>query len=144
MGRPTFRLANVLRLRRLQEDIARAEAGEAGRAAAAADRATEQRVDALRARLGNAPAVSTSHGFLATHEDHHRHAVAVRAAWAAAATAHELHRQRLDAVVEAAKRVAALEKLEERVRRQREELVLHAEARELDDIVTSRRPRDDT
>jgi flagellar biosynthesis chaperone FliJ len=143
MAKPRFRLANVLRMRRVQEDMARGKAGEAGRAAAAADSEAERRLTNLRARLGAHTVSSSSHGFLAEHHEEQRHAVAVRAAWASSATAHELHRERVADLLVAAQRVAALEKLEQKVRTKHVELVLHAEVRELDDIVTSRRPRDE-
>jgi flagellar protein FliJ len=144
MARGKFRLANVLRLRRIEEDVARARVGEAARGAHAADVAAEERAGALRTRLAAAlGGQRPGRTFVAEREEDQRHAVAVRASWAASAAAHELHRQRMAELVEASQRVAALEKLEERVRQQREAKRRDAEARELDDIVTSRRPRDE-
>jgi len=139
VARPTFRLGNVLRMRRLEEDFARARTGEAAREARRADAAAEAELDALRARLGTRRG-GDGRAFVAERDQDERHAVAVRAAWTAAASAHALHRQRQAALVEASQRVAALEKLEERVRHQRQAQAIEAEARELDDIVTSRRP----
>jgi flagellar FliJ protein len=140
MDRRTFRLAGVLRLRRLEEDMAQARLVEAQRSLHRAEEVAARRLAELRGHELTA-GLRDARSFLAASQQGQRHALAVQAAWASAHGARELQTQRRAELVGASMRVAALERLEERVAEERLELDLQAERRELDDLVTTRSAR---
>jgi flagellar FliJ protein len=142
VSRRTFRLAGVLRLRRLEEDVAQARLVEAQRELHRAREAAARRLAELQGRQLTA-GLRDARAFLADAQQGQRHALAVQAAWASAHAAQELRAQRRSELVAASMRVAALERLEERVAAERLELDLQAEGRELDDLVTTRHGRNE-
>jgi flagellar FliJ protein len=137
MKRYQFRLDAVLRARRAQEDVARQELVRANLAL----RRARERTAAERQRLAN---LGVPTGVVDLVQDRQERT------WRslAAATAHAARRSEEDLAVaaavrqavwrEAAQRVAALERLDERRRAEHAGAVARAEAAEVDDLVTSR------
>lgn len=137
MKRYTFRLEAVLRARRAQEDVARQELARANHrlreavAAADAERAryaamgkptgVVDMVQDAQDRVWRELAAGTLHAVQCHREDLAVAAAVHQAAWR-----------------EAAQRVAALERLDERRRAEHELAVSRAEAAAVDDLVTSR------
>lgn len=137
MKRYSFRLEAVLRARRAQEDVARQELARANhqlRRALEHTRAERQRYESMgtptgvvemvqdrQDRVWRELAAGSLHQATRDHEDLSVAAAVHQAAWR-----------------EAARRVAALERLDGRRRAEHALLVSRAEAAEVDDLVTSR------
>jgi len=135
-----FRLESVLRVRRLQEDVARAALAEATTAVAAAGAAQARAaewLDGLRAE----PAPDSAPAWEAAR------VVQLAAAEELAARGDELdgaraeQRSRRAVLAEARTRVRALERLDERRRAEHEREVARQDERAADDLVTSRHGR---
>ena len=140
MKRYRFRLQSVLRVRRLQEDVARTALANATAAVTAAEG------DVMRARawLESLCTQAPPHG-PAAWEAHRR--VQLAAADELAARGAELdqalaeRRARQAALAEARTRVRALERLDERRRAEHAAEAARQDERVADDLVTSRFPR---
>jgi flagellar export protein FliJ len=135
-----FRLEQVLRVRRLQEDLARAALMHANNdARAAADRVNARIAEYTAAsRPGGAQSYDTFN-LMQSHLDNAAGAITV---------ARAAYRQSLEAVEErraewaaARQRVAALERLEQRRRDEHAIEVQRAEDRMVDDLVVARHAR---
>jgi flagellar biosynthesis chaperone FliJ len=132
-----FRLDAVLRARRAQEDAARQELARANHAL----RQAQALAAAELARLRALPVPTGVVDLVRDAEDRVWRTLAADSAHFAGRQAEELA---VAAAVsqaawrEAAQRVAALERLDERRRAEHAALVAHAEAAEVDDIVTAR------
>ena len=141
MTRNGFRLAAVLRLRRIAQDDCTARTAAAHRDAIAADNRAARRLAELRAST----AVAGPTPVRAFHADatlrSHR-AAAVQAAELAAAADHVAHQQRIDELVQASTAVAALEKLEAGSDAQADDAERRDEAREINDLLTARQRQD--
>lgn len=140
MKRYRFRLEPVLRVRRIEQDTARAVMAAAARSLDAADEQLHQSVSHYR----TVPLVDGPHdtaGWLARRASAERAASAVvRAGVEREHAAASLDRER-DALRDARQRVAALERLDER---RREEHALAAQRQEVvdvDELVTGRHGR---
>jgi flagellar protein FliJ len=139
--RYTFRLASVLRVRRIEEDRAAGElaaAQQRERDAAAAVAARRAELDALAAERTGAESVSAFHArrFLLENAVH-----GVKAAEAAQAMVADEAEQRRLTWVEAAARVSAIERLDDRKREDHRLENDRIEAQEVDDLVTGRAAR---
>jgi flagellar FliJ protein len=135
-----FRLETVLRVRRLQEDRARAELLTANRAAHIAATRVEDRLTDYRSR--SMPAGTN------TYEDFERGLFLLDAAAGAVDVARLAHRDALDVVDDrradwsgARRRVAALERLEARRRAEHDFEMRRAEDQLVDDLVVARHSR---
>jgi len=137
MKRYRFTLDQVLRVRRIQEEQARAAVGLARRDVDDAAARTQARLDSYRGGAGAAGAVPVGR-FLADRARHELQADLV-----AAAQRHEDGARRaLDGAVtawsQAAQRVKGLERLEERRREEHAADARKAEELEVEDIVSAR------
>ncbi len=140
MKRFRFRLEQVLRVRRLQEDLARASLMHANRQARAA-------AELVNARIADYAAASRPDG-AQTYEAFNRIQFELDHAAGAITVAREEYREAL-AVVDhhradwsaARQRVAALERLEERRRDEHAVEARRAEDRLVDDLVVARHAR---
>lgn len=140
MKRFRFRLDQVMRVRRLQEDQARAALLAANRGAHEAEARVEARLADYRTR-GHAPGAQP-------YEQFERARFLLDGAAAAVGVARVRHREAV-AVVDARRddwsaarrRVAALERLEARRRAEHETEVRRAEDRFVDDLIVARHGR---
>lgn len=134
MSRYRFRLESVLRVRRVQEDRARAELALARIAEAEARERTVRR----RGLLSRASEVGLPSGDTTTwgaqRDRMDRLAAAVTASHAAEAHAADLSRNRLEAWEHAAAELRMLERLDERHREEWRDEQLRAEQKTLDEI----------
>jgi flagellar FliJ protein len=135
-----FRLAQVLRVRRLQEEIARGALMLANREAATA-------ADAVNARVAEYTDAARPSG-AQSYDTFNRMQSRLDNAAAAITIARAEYRARLDVVDErrtewaaARQRVAALERLEERRREEHAVEIRRAEDRLVDDLVVARHAR---
>lgn len=140
MKRFRFRLAQVLRVRRLQEDQARFALLDANRQAHAAAARLEAGIATYRQRALPIGAQS--------YDDFERNLFLLDSAAAAVVIAREEHRVALETVEErrevwmgARQRVAALERLESRRRDEHELEMRREEDRLVDDLVVARHGR---
>jgi flagellar protein FliJ len=140
--RYSFPLSKVLRVRRLEEDRA---AGRLGAARATAATAEEQVTRRQTALAGMAPpaGVGTARNFLAWHQGVALTGEALTAAGVARQVAEVEVDARRGEWSLAAMRVSALENLDERRLQTHTKEAHRAEAVEVDDMVSARRPRDD-
>ncbi|HET7486341.1 MAG TPA: hypothetical protein VFJ85_00330 [Acidimicrobiales bacterium] len=141
MRRYRFRLEQVRDVRRLQEEVALAAFQRAEREAADAARVAAARRERLAAEAAVAPSGSAL-VFVAGHERLARGAEAVEAAGQAVVEARRVAAMERAAWSEAARRVAALDRLDERQRDEHALDVLHHFERQVDDIVNARNRRD--
>jgi len=132
-----FRLAQVLRVRRVQEDMARAEL-------LAANRLAHEAATEVDARLAEYHRRSMSGG-VQSYDEFERDLFLLDTAAAAVDTARVWHRDALEVVdarrvdwTAARRKVAALERLEERRRLEHEFEMRRAEDRLVDDLVVAR------
>jgi flagellar export protein FliJ len=135
-----FRLAQVLRVRRLQEDIARG-------ALMLANREAQIAADAVNARVAEYTDAARPAG-AQTYDTFNRMQAHLDNAARAITVARAEYRSRLEIVetrrtewAEARRRVAALERLEERRREEHAIDVRRAEDRLVDDLVVARHAR---
>jgi hypothetical protein len=130
-----FRLASVLRLRRILRDEAEVRAAQAHRTASlAADLAALRLTEARNGTyLGGDAAL-----FRASVTAQGQRAETARNAEHAAVDARAAHRARIDELTRAAMAVSALERLEQRAIDAARAEELRREAREVDDLVTAR------
>ncbi len=142
MKRFRFRLEHVLRVRRVQEDIARG-------ALMAAQHAAREAADRLNARIEEYGAASRPNG-AQTYDAFNRMQFRLDNAAAAITVARAEYHQSLDVVearradwTAARQRVAALERLETRRRDEHAIEVRRAEDRLVDDLVVARYARGD-
>ena len=140
MKRFRFRLEQVLRVRRVQEDMARAALLHAHREARAA-------AESVNARIADYAAASRPNG-AQSYEAFNRMQFDLDNAAGAIAVARAEYRQALDVVdrhradwAAARQRVAALERLEQRRRDEHAIEVRRAEDRLVDDLVVARHAR---
>ena len=140
MKRFRFRLEQVLRVRRLQEDMARAELMHAHREA----RAAADRVNSRIAEYSNAPRPSGEQAY----DEFHRIQFRLDNAAGAVTVARAGYRHALGVVDDrradwaaARQRVAALERLEDRRRDEHAIEVRRADDRLVDDLVVARHSR---
>ncbi len=140
MKRFRFRLEQVLRVRRLQEDIARG-------ALMAANHAAREAADRLNQRIDDYAAVGRPSG-AQTYDAFNRMQFRLDNAAGAITIARAEYRQALDVVearraewTAARQRVAALERLEARRRDEHEVEARRAEDRLVDDLVVARHAR---
>lgn len=138
MKRYRFRLEQVARVRRLQEDQARAEV------LLARQRLIEAGADLSTSieRLDGKPRTSshvTSGRFRAERSQEELLAQAVLLARVAESNARLLVDQRVDEWAAAAREVSTLERLDERARAEHDAAAVRDTQNELDDLVTSRR-----
>jgi flagellar protein FliJ len=136
-----FRLEQVLRIRRLQEELARGELLGANREVARAGEMLAQRSD----RYGTIQ--STAHtlpaaDFMMARERHEAAAAAVIHAAELRAAAERTADERRSEWSEAATRVRVLERLDERRRTEHAAESARADEMEVDDLVTGRFGRD--
>lgn len=137
MKRYQFRLAHVERVRKIQEEQARAELLAARQRLMQAGADLNRQAEAYVERRSKSAAAGTSQ--FRSHRDRDEMlATAVMAARAAEANALILVDQRLDSWTEAARAVSALERLDERQRERHQIEVDRAEQAELDDLVPPR------
>jgi flagellar protein FliJ len=138
MKRYSFPLAQVLRVRRLEEDRAAGRLATARVEAAAAEERLARRQDTL---AGMAPpaGVGTAGAFLAWHQSVALAGEALTAAGAARHVAVAEVDARRDEWSSAAMRVSALERLDERRLEAHTKEARRTEAVQVDDMVTARR-----
>ena len=140
MKRFRFRLEQVLRVRRLQEDLARAALQLANREARAAADTVNARIEAYSAAARPEGAQSyDTFNQMQTHLDYA--AAAITAARAVYAQALGVVDERRAEWAAARQRVAALERLEERRRDEYAIEARRAEDRLVDDLVVARHAR---
>lgn len=142
MRRYQFRFEHVARVRRIQEDQARAELLAARQRLLAAEAELAARSDDYRARLST-DAAGSSAAFRS-----HRHqddllAASVTAARCAEANARLALGHRIDLWTDAARKVAAMERLDERERERHSAEAAREEQAELDDLVAPRHAVED-
>lgn len=140
MKRYRFRLEQVRNVRRVQEDLALAALRDADRGATAAADAEAARTERFLAESGPTPA-GQSGSFVADHERLARAASAVEAAGLALSTARLAAAEQRTEWSGAARRVAALDRLDDRHRTDHGLGEQRAFEREIDDIVVARRLR---
>ncbi len=140
MNRFRFRLEQVLRVRRLQEDIARG-------ALMTAHHAAREAADRVNERIGDYAAVSRPDG-AQTYEDFNRTQFRLENAAGAISVARGFYNHALSVVdtrrgewTVARQRVAALERLEARRREEHAIEMGRAEDRLVDDLVVARHAR---
>lgn len=142
MKKYSFRLNNVLRIRRIEESVAKSELAKANNEVQNAIAAVEQRVADYEASLtATAMTRSTVDSFMRTRYFNELSSKAVIAAKVARNSAAAEAAIKRAAFTESARKVKALDRLDERAR---EDYALEAQReadRELDDLVTSRFPR---
>lgn len=142
MKRYRFRLEQVRNVRRAQEDLSLAAMRHAEREAAQAAEAAEAR--RARYERESAPlAQAVAGSFVADHERLARAAAAVEAAARSLAEARAAADDRRADWSEAARRVAALDRLDDRKRGEHGADFLRDLDRQVDDIVVARRRADD-
>jgi flagellar export protein FliJ len=136
--RYTFRLDPVLRVRRIEEDLAVAALAASQRDAAAAEARLARRLESYRSRPRPA-AVQSLVAFAADRALAETAAASVVAAGVARRDALERVDERRHAWSAAAARVSALERLDERKREDHAHEAQREADLEVDDLVTSRR-----
>ena len=139
MSRYRFRLESVLRVRRVQEDRARAQLARARLEELEARRATEVRRGRLRRNMDVGMPSGDPDNWKAHRDRSDRLAAAVTASQAAELHAAELSTRRLEDWERAAADLRALERLDERHRDEWRAEQLRDEQRVLDEISTRRR-----
>ena len=137
MKRYRFRLEQVLRVRRLQEEQARAELQVANGEVTRAVELRTLRVADYRAISAPSGSRSTN-DFMAARSSHERAAAAVLAAAVAHDEAVRAAEERRAAWAQAAQAVTALERLDERRRAEHAAEAERTAQTEIDDLVTSR------
>ena len=137
MKRYKFRLEQVLRVRRVQEEQARAELQAANREVARAEDLLDTRFDRYRNLAAPAGALPTS-GFLAVRDRAELVAAGVVAAGALRQAARAEAAERRAAWSAAATRVTGLERLDDRRRAEHTVEVIREEDREADEVVVTR------
>lgn len=145
MKRYRFRLAQVERVRRIQEEQARAELLVARQRLIDAGADLSARVDRFDGRPVRSGATGASR-FRAERTHEEMLAQAVTLARVAEANARLLVNRRVDEWTVAAREVSTLERLDARAREEHEAEAARDAQRELDDLVTSRwplRPQED-
>lgn len=140
MKRYKFRLESVLRVRRIQEDQARAEFIRANAQVAEAEKVVDLRKQSYERRVTNLNTM-VSTDFLVARAFQQASAASVRAAEDAVVIAMEQAEDRRIMWAEEAKKVNALERLDERRRAEHRLEMDREEAAEIDDIVVSRHGR---
>lgn len=138
-----FRLATVLRVRRVEEERARHELLEANRAVAQAQARVAEREAALAAYVPQHGPVSRE-AFLAGHDQTTRLADAVRVAAAQRSEALAIQAAQRAEWSLRAQRVASLERLDDRQHEAYEIELNREEAKTVDDLVTTRYARRET
>lgn len=137
MKRYRFRLEQVARVRRIQEEQARNELHMARRRLLDAGTEAAHRAERLEHRSSQS-GVLTASSFLAQRFEHQGLAQALLAARSAEANAALLLDSRIEEWMEAARQVSTLERLESRSRTAHQVEVDHEEQKELDDLITTR------
>lgn len=141
MKRYRFRLEQVARVRRIQEEQARSQLLVARQRLIDAGADLSHRIDRLDGRPSRGGHVTPGR-FRADRTQEELLAQAVTAARLAEANARLLVGQRVDEWSAAAREVSTLERLDARARAEHEAETGREEQRELDDLVTSRRAAD--
>lgn len=142
MKRYQFRFEHVARVRKIQEDQARAELLAARHRLLVAEAELAARSDDYRARLSTETPGSAAVFRSQRHQDDLL-ATAVTAARCAEANARLAVSQRIDIWTEAARKVAAMERLDERDRERHAADAAREEQAELDDLVAPRHAIED-
>lgn len=142
MNRYRFRLEQVRKVRRVQEDLALAALRSAEQAAALAADASIARMGRYDGESGPTPA-GPAGSFVADHERLARAASAVEAAGRALAEARTAAAEHRTAWSGAARRVAALDRLDDRQRAEHGLSERRAFERQIDDIVVAKGRADD-
>lgn len=137
MKRYQFRLAHVERVRRIQEEQARADLLEAQRQLLDAGAETARAAQIYEQRRSKAASANTSQ-FRANRDRDRLLSQSVIAARTAEANAMILVNQRMESWTEAAQAVSALERLDERQRERHRLEADREEQAELDDLVPPR------
>lgn len=137
MKRYQFRLAHVERVRRIQEEQARAELLASRQRLIEAGADLSRTVDAYEERRSKSPIAGTSQ-FRSARDRDQMLTMAVIAARSAEANALILVDQRLESWTEAAQAVSALERLDDRHRERHRIEADREEQAELDDLVPPR------
>lgn len=140
MSRYQFRLESVLRVRRVQEDRARAQLARARLDEAEALRATKERRGRLRRAEQAVMPTSEPTEWRSQRDRTDRLAAAVTASHLAEVHAAELSGSRLEQWERAAADLRALERLDERTREEWRAEQLRDEQRTIDEISTRKRP----
>lgn len=140
MKRYEFRAEKVLRIRRLQEDIARAEVGDARRAEAAAQ-ATVDASQQRYAELSMAPSAQSAAAFLMRREQAGHRADAVSIARQRRHEASQATTAALGTWRDANTKVQGMERLDERRRAEHHIEVRRDEDAQADEIITARARR---
>lgn len=140
MRRYQFRLASVLRVRKIEEDQAITALAEAERRRVAAEELAALREQAHRG-AGTTQGTFAAHEFLAACERRERSAAAVLASQEEVAQARMASLARRAALAAAAAAVGALEHLDEKSRAEHTLEALREETIEVDDLVTGRHRR---
>ncbi len=146
MKRYQFRLAHVERVRRIQEEQARADLLAARQRLIRAGADLSRNTETYDQRRSTSTRAGTSR-FRSDRDHDHLLTMAVVAARAAEANALILVNQKLESWTEAARAVSALERLDERQRERHQIEVDREEQAELDDLVPPRlaaKKRDET
>lgn len=139
-----FRLESVLRVRRVQEERAKAELAMARLAEIEARGRTSRRRAALERALDLGLPNGPSRSWMAEHERHERLASAVTASQLAEIHAADLSLMRLRDWEQAATDLHTLEKLDDRSREQWRAEQLAEEQKALDELANARRRDDGT
>lgn len=145
MKRYRFRFEHVARVRQIQEEQARADLLAARQRLIQAGADLASRAEQYQARRSQLE-MSSSAQFRSDRDRDEVLAMAVIAARSAEANAQLLVGQRLESWTEAAREVAALERLDERMRDRHREEEARKEQAEFDDLVSprlARRKQDD-
>jgi len=137
MKRYVFRLEQVLRVRQAQEELALQELSRANRALRAALSRREAQLTHYLELYRREPAADVT-GFRLEHDERERSAAMLAEAQRVAAEARAEAERRTQEWAVANRRVAALERLDERRRAEHEVELSRAEASAVDDLVTSR------
>ncbi|MFA5566302.1 MAG: flagellar FliJ family protein [Acidimicrobiia bacterium] len=137
MKRYRFRLEQVARVRRIQEEQARGELLMARQRLLEAGAEVAQRTDRLANRVGHRGQITTS-SFLAERYHHQGLAQALLAARTAEANAALMVNTRIDEWKAAAQKVSTLERLDSRSRAEYQAEMDREEQKELDDLIITR------
>jgi flagellar export protein FliJ len=137
MKRYQFRLASVLRVRRIQEERARSELLNANQAVNAANLHLARRIEHLQ-QLPRTASVASTPAFLANQARMASVASSIAMADMARQVAEAAAAEKRDAWRQTAQRVDALERLDDRARGEHALETQRATAREVDDLVVSR------
>ncbi|MFP3906763.1 MAG: flagellar FliJ family protein [Acidimicrobiales bacterium] len=137
MKRYRFRFEHVARVRQIQEEQARADLLLARQRLIQAGADLASRANQYEARRSRTERSSSSQ-FRSDHDRDDLLSMAVIAARSAEANAQLLFGQQLDAWTEAARKVSAMERLDERMREQHAIEEAREEQAEMDDLVSPR------